>query len=194
MHTLDEPSSVAAPTQTAVIVPVPAAEAVVEEHRRRLDRAAAWGVPAHVTVLFPFLPPDRVDQSALGALSAAVASVEAFDVTFATTGWFGSEVLWLAPDPIEPLRQLTQAVWDAFPSCPPYGGAYDAIEPHLTVGERDLGPPGALTSAERAVRTRLPVTQRVDHVLLIAGTERPRSWRTLHRLPLRTSSRPPRRC
>jgi 2'-5' RNA ligase len=184
MHSLDEPPSAAAPTQTAVIVPVPAAEAVVDEHRQRLDRAAAWGVPAHVTVLYPFLPPEWVDDSALGALSAAVATVDAFDVTFATTGWFGSDVLWLAPDPSEPLRQLTLAVWDAFPSCPPYGGAYDAIEPHLTVAERALWQSGALTSVERAVRTRLPVTQRVDHVLLIRGSERPRSWRTLHRLPL----------
>src|SRR3954447_21285479 len=184
MHSLNEPPSMAAPTQTAVIVPIPAAEAVVDEHRQRLDRAAAWGVPTHVTVLYPFLRPERVDESALGALSAAVATVQAFEATFARTGWFGSDVLWLARDRSEPLRQLTLAVWDAFPSCPPYGGAYDAIEPHLTVAERGLGPPGTLSSVERAVRTQLPVTQRVDHVFLIGGSERLRSWRTLHRLPL----------
>ncbi len=34
-------------------MPVPEAEWVVGEHRARLDRAAAWGVPAHVTVLHP---------------------------------------------------------------------------------------------------------------------------------------------
>src|SRR5215210_7430344 len=119
MDSLDERSWGAAPTQTAVIVSVPAAEPVVAEHREHLDRAAAWGVPAHVTVLYPFLRPEEVDRSALAALSAAVATVETFDVTFATTGWFGSDVLWLAPSPKEPLRQLTLAVWDAFPSCPP---------------------------------------------------------------------------
>lgn len=58
MHSLDDPAPSVAPTQTAVIVPVPAAEALVGSHRRRLDRAAGWGVPAHVTVLYPFLHPE----------------------------------------------------------------------------------------------------------------------------------------
>jgi hypothetical protein len=186
MDSLDDPFPVAAPTQTAVIVPVPPAEAVVEQHRRRLDRSAAWGVPAHVTVLYPFLRPEEVDQTALAALSAAVATVEAFEVTFAATAWFGTDVLWLAPEPEEPLRQLTLAVWEAFPHCPPYGGAYDVVEPHLTVAERALGRLEDLASAQEAVRTGLPFSQRVDHVLLIAGSQRPRSWRTLRRLPLRS--------
>lgn len=34
--------------ETALIIPVPAAEPVVGALRSRLDRAAAWGVPAHV--------------------------------------------------------------------------------------------------------------------------------------------------
>jgi len=184
MHSLDEPPSRTAPTHTAVIVPVPAAEPVVEEHRRHLDRAAGWGVPAHVTVLFPFLPPAAVDDMALAALSAAVTTVEAFDCTFARTDWFGSDALWLAPDPSEPLRQLTLSVWDAFPHHPPYGGIYEAIEPHLTVAERALGEPGSLTAVEKVVQRGLPIRQRVDHVLLIAGSPQPRSWRTVRRLPL----------
>src|SRR4051794_2527186 len=184
MHSLDDPTPATGPTQTAVIVPVPAAEAVVAEHRRRLDRAAAWGVPAHISVLYPFLAPDALNDAALAALSATVARVEAFDCAFATTGWFGSDVLWLAPDPSEPLRQLTVAVWEAFPDHPPYLGVHDGIEPHLTVAERACGEPGALRAVEKAVRTGLPVGQRVDHVLLIAGSQAPRSWRTLHRLGL----------
>lgn len=186
MHSLDEPTPATAPTQTAVIVPVPAAEAVVGEHRERLDRAAAWGVPAHVTVIYPFLRPEAIDGTAVAALSAAVATVPAFDCTFATTAWFGNDVLWLAPDPSQPLRQLTLAVWGAFPDHPPYGGVYERIEPHLTVAERVLGEPDALPDVERAVRRSLPFDQRVDHVLLIAGADHPRSWRTLHRLPLST--------
>ena len=47
------------PTESAVIVAVPAAEPAVRAHRQQFDRAAAWGVPAHVTVLYPFVPPFR---------------------------------------------------------------------------------------------------------------------------------------
>jgi 2'-5' RNA ligase len=171
-----------------VVVPVPAAEPVVGTHRERLDRAAGWGVPAHVTVLYPFVPPQEVDR-ALATLAAGVRSVSAFDCAFATTGWFGRDVLWLAPDPAEPFRRLTRAVWSAFPQHPPYAGAHDGSTPHLTVAERALADergPGAevLIRVEAEVLRRLPVHQHVDHVLLLAGSQQPGSWRVLHRLPL----------
>ncbi len=73
-------------------------------HRRRLDRAAGWGVPAHVTVLYPFLPPQALSGQVLATLSAVIASVRAFECTFATTAWFDQEVLWLAPEPEQPFR------------------------------------------------------------------------------------------
>jgi hypothetical protein len=52
-----------APTESALVVVVPEAEAAVNAHRRRLDPAAAWGVPAHVTVLYPFAPPHTLTES-----------------------------------------------------------------------------------------------------------------------------------
>jgi 2'-5' RNA ligase len=165
-------------------VSVPAAEAVVERHRSRMDRSAGWGVPAHVTVLYPYLPPEAVNSKALATLSAAIASVNAFDCTFEATRWFGSQVLWLAPHPELPLRQLTLAVWAAFPDQPPYGGAFDEVQPHLTVGERALAGHDELVAAEAEVLTDLPFSQHIDHALLIAGSQQPRSWRTMHRLDL----------
>ena len=87
-------------TESAVLVPVPEAERVVSRHRARLDGAAALGVPAHVTVLFPFVPPSAITATTLESLAAAVASVGAFDCEFAVTAWFGSDVLWLAPRPV----------------------------------------------------------------------------------------------
>jgi len=53
-------------TQSAVLVPVLEAERVVSPHRSRLDGAAALGVPAHVTVLFPFVPPPAITPVPLG--------------------------------------------------------------------------------------------------------------------------------
>ena len=43
--------------ESALLVAVPAAEPAVAAHRSRLDTSAAVGVPAHITVLYPFLPP-----------------------------------------------------------------------------------------------------------------------------------------
>ena len=189
VHSLDDAAPVAAPTQTAVVVHVVAADPVVDVHRQRLDRAASWGVPAHVTVLHPFLPPDAVDEVALAALAAAVRTVPAFECSFATTRWFARDVVWLQPEPGEPFRRLTRAVWTAFPDHPPYAGAHDDLVPHLTIGERSVAEGhgdgvAALERAEAAVHALLPLRQRIDHALLIAGSPTPRSWRTVHRLPL----------
>ena len=93
-----------AETVSAVLVQVPEAERVVSRHRARLDAAATAGVPAHVTVLFPFVAPAAITAGTLEALAAAVAPVSAFDCEFSVTAWFGSDVLWLAPRPDEPFR------------------------------------------------------------------------------------------
>ena len=177
-----------APTRTALIAPVPAAEIVVAEHRRHLDAASGWGIPAHVTVLHPFLDPSALDDQVVAAVARAVAAVSAFDCSFARCGWFGQDVLWLEPDPARPWRDLTTAVWAAFPACPPYGGAHDDVVPHLTVAARPLADLSALQAAQESVQTRLPVTARVDRVLLVAGTDAPSSWRMLHQFDLAASS------
>ena len=45
--------------RSALVVAVPDAEPVVGHLMLRLDANAVLGVPAHVTVLFPFVPADR---------------------------------------------------------------------------------------------------------------------------------------
>jgi 2'-5' RNA ligase len=169
---------------SAVLVPVAEAEPLVAAYRRRLDPAGAWGVPAHVTLLFPFVPPTELDAGALVRLRAAVRSVAAFDCVFARTRWFGAEMLWLAPEPDEPFRRLTAAIWEAFPDYPPYAGTEPDPVPHLTVGGPVRDARGELPAAESGLRTRLPVHSRTDHALLMAGTREPDSWRVLHELPL----------
>jgi len=166
----------------AVVVAVPEAEDVVGLHRARHDPSAAWGVPAHVTVIFPFVPPTLLDESVVGRLAAAVAKVPAFDVVFGECGWFDDDVLWLSPAPMEPFRELTLSVWDAFPDHPPYAGEYADLSPHLTVAQR--GGVDVLKQIEAAVTLELPVVTQVAEVVLIAGRREPDSWRTVVRLPL----------
>lgn len=42
--------------ETAVLLRVPEAEPLVREWRAKGDPSAAHGVPAHVTLLYPFVP------------------------------------------------------------------------------------------------------------------------------------------
>ena len=174
-----------AETVSAVLVPVPEAERVVSRHRARLDAAATAGVPAHVTVLFPFVAPAAITAGTLAALAAAVAPVRPFDCQFPDTAWFGSDVLWLAPRPDEPFRALTRVVAGAFPGYRPYDGAFDDVVPHLTIGDRPSGGAAELRAAEAGVLPLLPVTARISSVWLMTGGAAPGSWRTVAEFPLR---------
>ena len=46
--------------ESAILVPVPGAEPVAGRLRARFDRSAGRGIPAHVTVLYPFVPPGQI--------------------------------------------------------------------------------------------------------------------------------------
>jgi 2'-5' RNA ligase superfamily len=171
-------------TETAVIVAVTEAEDAVGRHRARLDASASWGLPAHVTVLYPFVPPAALDTRVLGGLADAVLSMPAFGCVFATTRWFDEDVLWLAPEPDGPFRRLTNAVWRAFPECPPYAGEYPDLDPHLSIGFTAEASLDDLKAAEVDVRAQLPLQAQVDTVVLMAGARHPGSWRVVREFPL----------
>lgn len=170
------------PTESALIVAVPEAEPAVAALRAAYDPAASWGVPAHITVLYPFLPPERIDPRVLAAVRETVAAVPAFDLVLARTRRFGDQVLWLAPEPDAPLRALTAAVWARFPQAPPYGGQFAEVVPHLTV--TDGQPPEVMAAADEQVRPWLPIRAPVGAVRLLVGRPAPDAWRTVAEFPL----------
>ena len=168
--------------ESALLIRVPAAEPAVALHRFRLDSSAPLGVPAHITVLYPFLPPPALDADVLASLSRLFASVERFRFTLDRTAWFGDRVLWLGPSREAPFRGLTKLVFAAFPSCPPYGGQHADVVPHLTVG--DTGSPGDLRAAEEAVRPHLPISGEVTEVDLMTSPPDGGMWTTVAVFPL----------
>ncbi|MBU2665541.1 2'-5' RNA ligase family protein [Actinoplanes bogorensis] len=171
------------PTHSALIVTVPEAEPFVAAHRDRYDQAAAWGVPAHITVCYPFLPPDRIDGHVRTGLRQAAAGVPAFFCSLTAVSWFGERVVWLAPEPAGPFRALTAAVTARFPAARPYDGLYDEVVPHLTIGhDHD---PADLKAAADDVAGHLPVPARITAMRLTVGTPVPgSSWSALEEFPL----------
>ncbi len=151
-------------TVSALVVMVPEADSVVGRWRERWDPAAGEGVPAHVSVLYPFLDGGSIDDGVAGELSGLLGAHEPFEVRFAGTArWPG--VLYLPPEPDGPLRALTAAAVSRWPQVPPYGGRFGADpQPHLTVGIRQ--PDAVYDEAEREITARLPIRCRVSEVLL----------------------------
>jgi 2'-5' RNA ligase len=168
--------------ETALLIEVPAAEPIVGYHRARLDPNAALGIPAHITVLAPFMPAARLDDVTLARLATLCAAVEAFDFELDHVGWFGTTVLWLGPrDPL-PFRRLTELVFGAFPEFPPFEGQFDDVVPHLTVGlERQVD---ELRAAELLMAPSLPVSGRASAVTLMRELSPGGCWQALTALPL----------
>ena len=106
---------------------------MVEKWRRAHSPDGAAGMPAHVTLLYPFAPSADVDLEVLGSLFAGV---EPF--AYGLTGvaeWPQDGVVYLDPHPAEPFVELTRRIVGRFPAYRPYGGQIelDELHPHVTV-------------------------------------------------------------
>ncbi|GAB3698294.1 2'-5' RNA ligase family protein [Mariniluteicoccus flavus] len=126
--------STSGPTESSLLLVIAEAEASVREHRAKYDLAARVGVPAHITVAYPFEPAEEIDTDDLACLQEISGGTAPFDIELTRTGWFGGDVLFLAPTASEPIVSLTRRVEAAFPQFPIYGGAFENIQPHLTIG------------------------------------------------------------
>ena len=167
---------------SALLVEIPEAEPVVRRHRELLDAYARLGVPAHITVLFPFMAPEAIDDTVLGALAGLFASTPEFDYRLDRTGWFDEAVVWLGPSDACPFRALTQRVVEAFPDFPPFEGQYDDVVPHLTLGHGH--PLEDLRAAEKCVLAQLPVTGHASSVTLMTQQTADGPWAPAATFPL----------
>jgi 2'-5' RNA ligase len=165
--------------QSAVLIPVPQADSVVGRWRFEYDPVAAAGVPAHVTLVVPWLPPAEITESDLSELEEELADVAAFDFTLTRVDWFGRRVLWLAPEPAEPFLKLTHRLADRFHT-PPWDDEFDEVVPHLTVAHASDGVELVPIAAD--VSTRLPLRCRAEEVwVMVGGSGR---WDLRHRIRL----------
>jgi 2'-5' RNA ligase len=149
---------------TAVVVKVPVADPLVHESMSRSDQAAARGIPAHVTLLYPFFDLAQLTAAHVRTLARVCAAEAPFEVTFERFGRFPG-VLWLAPEPAEPFRRLTRALAAEFPQVLPYGGAHPDLTPHLTLADAD--DEQAMREVEAAVAVGLPLRFDVRQVHLL---------------------------
>ena len=139
---------------------------------------APLGVPAHVTLLYPFLPSAELTPAVPRRIARLTRGVRPFDAGFERTGRFPG-VVWLAPEPAEPFVALTELLAAAFPDSSAVRGAHDEIVPHLSLG---LGAESVLARLDAEVR--LPAfRERVRAIEVIAesGTDR---WHRRWRIPL----------
>jgi len=169
--------------QSAVLVPVPEAEAIVGDWRAVHDPRARTGVPAHITLIVPWVPPEQLKQEHLEELDELLADQEPFDYVLDRVCWFGERVLWLAPTPAEPFKQLTMALAARFDT-PPWQGEFSEVVPHLTVGLAGYGEAHTLAEAAEDLSAKLPLRCRARKVDVMSGDGT--HWKVVHRVVLRS--------
>jgi 2'-5' RNA ligase len=149
--------------KTALIVPVPAAEPAVGSLRRRFDPSAEHGVPAHVTLLVPFLPARRIDEGVRSALADRAAATAPFTFQLDRLDCFPG-VVYLRPTPGDGFVALTEDLAEQF-GTPPYEGLHDELIPHLTVAMDDGD--NVAATVEACLEEHLPLAARAEELQLL---------------------------
>lgn len=166
---------------TAVVLfPPHEVQAVATPIMRQYAPETLIRVPAHITLMFPFVSHELLDVAAQ-TLHSICTNIEPFEITLAGYGQFPRTVFMQPTNP-EPIKAVFRKIYAAFPECPPYGGAFgDDIHPHVTVGE---------FKNEDQQRTVLlpdyaPITFRADRLHLVYDVyQEPLLWLTHSVIPL----------
>ena len=151
--------------ESVLLVVVSDLDELAESWRQRLDPVSARGIPPHVTVLFPFVPPSLLSTDDLEALNLIFQSISSFEFSVGDVGWFGDDTLYLKPEPTSAFVNLTEHVRRRFPEYLPYEGQFETVVPHLTIGHQSNL--NLMTEAEYELRRRPRLLTRADLVTLM---------------------------
>lgn len=172
--------------EAALLIPVPDVEPLIGVLRSRYDPSAAVGIPAHVTINYPFASWIASPGDVLPSLRDLLDATQGFEFSLTEIRNFPS-VAYLAPEPARPFIDLIRAVAERFPDSPPYEGRFDRIIPHVTVADVEdtarFGP--ILDDIRRSIEAGLPCSCRAQTVWLMDN--RGGEWHTREIFSLRES-------
>ncbi|GAC1658660.1 MAG: hypothetical protein NVS9B1_19040 [Candidatus Dormibacteraceae bacterium] len=171
--------------ETSLILLVPGANPLVGPLREAHDPVALLGVQAHLTLVYPFLRSSEIGAAVEDDLTLLFDALPPIEVTFTRTARFQSSVVYLAPEPAAPIVRITRAIAERYPEAPLYGGRFNNIVPHLTLGHAENDE--TATAIESAAARFLPIQARLTEVALMVEGE-DRAWRQRRAFPLRGSA------
>lgn len=119
---------------SALVVPVDLPRRF-ERIRRVFVANASLGVPAHVTLLFPFLAPADLREADRRRIASILAGHPPIEYRLSRVrDW--DTVRYLDVEPSGPFIRLVETLVAAYPAWSPYGGAFPYV-PHVTIAERN---------------------------------------------------------
>ena len=95
---------------------------------------AVDGLPAHVTVAYPFAEPGSIDDAVVGLVAEVVARRAPWTMRLVERRRW-PDTVYASVEPEAPAIALQADLAAAFPSLPIYGGAIEVFVPHVTIAE-----------------------------------------------------------
>ena len=179
-----EPASEGLETAVVIVVDRPELETI---YRDSFPVFAELGIPLHVTLLYPFAPPEELG-SALAILQTVLSHHQPFTYELTELRTF-PRTIWLAPEPAGPFVALTEAIEAALPQYPHWGGAFEVVIPHATLmdGVEENEVESTLTRLRPLVEPLLPVElSAYEATVLVEQPDGP--WVSGALLPLGTAN------
>ena len=169
-----------APSERSAVIVRARLPGALERLRRESVGDAAAGVPAHLTMLYPFVEPDRLTGAVRDRIAGIAPAHRPFEYQLAARAVW-PDTVYVRVDPEMRFVRLQADLARAFPAYPIYGtDATFEFVPHVTVAE---GEGIARATPAHPAWTTLPRTGRASSVEVIARGDDGR-WRLIWRVPL----------
>jgi 2'-5' RNA ligase len=118
--------------QSTLLIPVVEASESVNKWRVEYQDSAKRGMPAHITLFFPFLHPSEIGDSTITQLTHFFKKVNKFTYQLNKIENFPL-VVYLAPTNGSKFTKISQNLATKYPQIKPYEGEYLAPIPHCTL-------------------------------------------------------------
>jgi len=165
---------------SALVIPV-SLPPRLERERRLYVSVAAHGVPAHLTLLYPFIAPADLSDHDRQRIASILKQHPAIDYSLGgIRAW--PTALYLEVQPVSPFTQLVEGLVAAYPAWVPYGGEFSYV-PHVTVAELRPADSLQIAHAPRFSGPRRPLRRRAERAILIVQDQADR-WHTRWRFEL----------
>ncbi len=176
--------------ETAIVIVIPEAEKVVGKWRRRYTSDGADGMPAHLTLLYPFADTSQHLARMDDLVESACEGVGPIRFSLSSAEYFygSTNTLYLAPEPSAPFAAITEALAAAFPEYPPYGGAFSTVVSHLSVAQHESL--SVLAEIEEQLEPALPIVAFAPAAQLMEHAPAPDGWRLRRSFAFTRPARP----
>ncbi|MEV6575669.1 2'-5' RNA ligase family protein [Streptomyces sp. NPDC051577] len=165
------------PGTTAVVIVLPDAAPLLDAVWRIDPALTRRGVPAHVSLLYPFLPESALTDQDERSVRSLAASFPAADLVLEEVVT-GSGLVAVTVPGLQPIVDAYRSQW---PGLRPYGGRFGARPAaHVTVAMGADDPTAAHVRA--AIDSLLPIRARAAAVQVVALTED--GWQSRFTAPL----------